>query len=88
MKKKATLFILLAILLASFFLVTKPAISGRVIQTNSYSYTTAICNSTKYCEDYVINCDGKTPIKITPTGFSVQHSYNWTDHRKDNNLCN
>lgn len=78
MKKLILLIIILSII--TTFLFLKPQISGKIIE-NSYSYTKAICDENNYCEDYYIECKGKTLNKLTPTGFSIQHSENWTDNR-------
>jgi hypothetical protein len=45
------------------------------------SLTKAICDNTKYCEDYEIICRGKDIVKITPTGAAIQFSEEWKDPR-------
>lgn len=77
-------FLLLAI---AFFL--NPHLFKKNQIKNKHAYTTAICNSHNYCEDYVINCEGNQLKKITPTGFSIQKEPNWKDSReKIQKYCN
>jgi|TARA_Y100000310_G_scaffold335898_1_gene419075 hypothetical protein len=66
---------LLVFLGTSFF----NGMTGRAI--SEYSYTKAVCNSTNYCEDYEIVCDGKEVISMTFTGFSIQNPSDWVDPR-------
>lgn len=91
--RKITIFILIAILLILignlFFLLSKNYLTGKVIETNHYSYTKAICNETNYCQDYEIICQDKEVIAMTPiTGANVQHLPNWKDSRNNaNTFC-
>ncbi|MFH1608187.1 MAG: hypothetical protein ABIA78_03565 [archaeon] len=86
MKKRLILTIIIILILATIFLLysiflTKNA-TGAVIENNKYSYTKAICNESKYCQDYEIVCDGNLTIKITPlTGAAIQQLPNWKDPR-------
>jgi uncharacterized membrane protein len=58
---------------------------------DNYTYTKAICNSTNFCQDYEIICNGKNILKSTPiTGAFIQHDETWIDPREKNsntNLC-
>ena len=98
--------IITTILLASIlFYFNNNKITGNIIKTvilenknnnndeflDDYTYTKAICNSTNFCQDNLIKCDGNKLISITPiTGAAVQFPNDWEDIRtKDeiNRLC-
>ena len=53
--------------------------------------TTAICNSTNYCQDHYIVCkQGKEIKRVKVENASIQHTKNWKDPRKNinyQNLC-
>jgi len=88
----AILLISLAIILISIFFLyfSQNYLTAKVVEdvTTKYSYTKAICNSTNYCEDFEIQCDGKQVVSITPTGSAIQHAQNWQDPRnKTDKLC-
>jgi hypothetical protein len=57
----------------------------------THSYTKAICNSTNYCQDYIVSCNGKQVLGLSPiTGAVVQFSDSWEDPRTDieiNSFC-
>lgn len=49
---------------------------------DDYTYTKAICNSSNFCQDHLIKCDGNKLIASTPiTGSAVQFSGDWEDIR-------
>ncbi len=80
---------ILIVLVAALLFSIRPFLTGRVIETNQYSYTTAICDENHYCEDYIIECEGPTLIKFTATGSSIQQESNWTDNRNEtDSYCN
>lgn len=81
--------IIIAFILLSAIIFSNPHLFKKNQIENQSSYTTAVCNSQNFCEDYVINCNGNHLQKITPTGFSVQQSPSWTDPRgKKQKYCN
>ena len=94
MKKKTIIIILiLIILIAGVFLIlftTTNLFAGRAVE-NIYTYTKAICNESKFCQDYEISCAGEELIEIKPlTGAAVQQSDEWEDPRTQeqiNELC-
>lgn len=84
MKKKITSVLIIMILIITTIILL-PKIETKRIE--KYSYTTAICDESNYCEDYYIECENKN-AKITPTGFSIQHNKEWQDPREStNNYC-
>lgn len=85
--KKAIIITIGILLIAAFLFFSRGFITGRVIQTDIHSYTYAICNDTNYCEDYLVECEGETPTRISPTGFSIQHEQDWEDSRENHNFC-
>ena len=49
---------------------------------NLHAWTKAICDKDNFCQDYTIECDGRTPTKISPiTGATVQFDSLWQDPR-------
>ena len=90
------------IILASLlFYFNNNGITGNIIETvildnnnnnddeflDDYTYTKAICNKTKYCQDNLIKCDGNNLISITPiTGSAVQFPDEWEDIRTDEEI--
>lgn len=50
-------------------------------------HTKAICNSTNFCQDYIITCIGNKTISKNPiTGAVVQHDKDWIDPRVDKDM--
>jgi len=92
-KKILIISFFILILLITTFLILNPLITGKVIQSNSeqeiYTHTKAICNSSNFCQDYVITCQNKTLINSKPiTGAIIQHSEDWQDPRTNpKELC-
>jgi hypothetical protein len=86
MEKKLLISISILLILTLIYFLSS-TITGRIIYPDSYAYTTAICNETNYCEDYIINCEGNNLKKFTPTGLSIQNNKDWIDERKDKTLC-
>ena len=82
-----TLILLTTLLLA----LTSSNLSGLKISSNSniFSHTKAICNSTNFCQDYEIHCENEKIIKMSPiTGAAVQFSSEWTDPRDEKTIKN
>lgn len=85
--EKTLILILIAIALIS---LSHLVMTSKVIlnSPNEYSYTKAICNTTNYCEDYLIECEGNKIKQMTLTGFSLQQDLDWIDPReKKINFC-
>jgi len=64
--------------------------TARVIQDTAdfYSYTTAVCNSSNFCQDYEIICKKNEIINQSKiTGAFIQHSLDWKDPRRQKKLC-
>ncbi len=57
----------------------------------TYMHTKAICNSTNFCQDYEIECNGSELISMIPVERAVvQHPQDWQDPRTEtdkNKLC-
>ena len=91
--------ILLLIVLAGLILLLtfsfRSEITGEATKADSiikkYTYTTAICDGNKLCQDNIVECDGNNLVKITPiSGAVVQQPQDWQDPRdnKTKELCN
>jgi len=92
MEKTAILGVISIIVLALFLVIitshgklTSFSISPKEINTentNLHAWTKAICDKDNFCQDYTIECDGRTPTKISPiTGAAVQFDNLWQDPR-------
>ncbi len=73
-----TLLILTGILILSVFNFFQ--VTGNII-SNQYTYTKAVCNSSNYCEDYKIACEGNNLVSFIPTGVAIQLGKDWKDSR-------
>lgn len=64
---------LLLILVLTFIILTVPKLNltGNAV-LEKYAYTKAICDSSGYCEDFLIECNGQNLDKLTPTGFAIE----------------
>ena len=87
------LVILAGAVLFAFSASEKQGITGEAIKnTDYYSYTKAICDENKYCQDYEIVCNGNEIIESKPiTGAAVQQMPDWEDPRDEkiiNSFCN
>jgi hypothetical protein len=88
---RRTIIIILAALLLLAMLILfliNSRITGNVIR--EYTFTKAICNSTNFCQDYLVECRGSSITKMTPvTGAVIQHSAGWKDPRNssERELC-
>lgn len=88
MKKYTEILLIFFLILLIILIASNLNITGKIINKNHYTYTKAICNQSNYCEDYVIECDGKKTPKLTATGLSIQHDIRWIDERiKEENYC-
>ena len=77
------LTIILIVTLGIIFIFASKSATGQAI-LDRYSYTKAICNSTNFCQDYVIECESNETISITPiTGAVLQNNENWQDPRNE-----
>ncbi|MEI6058316.1 MAG: hypothetical protein WCP89_00945 [archaeon] len=84
--KKIIIITLIVLLALSLLLIVayQGNLTGRVIENSLHTYTKAICNSTNYCQDYEISCDGNRTLNINPiTGAAVQHVKEWIDPRNN-----
>ena len=83
-KVKITLLIVILMILFGILIFLGfnffQGVTGEII-VDYHSYTKAVCNETKYCEDYEITCQGGEIVSFTPTGAAVQFSYGWEDPR-------
>ena len=88
MKKIIIALILLILAVATYFILPGINLTGRVVDSDFYAYSTAICDEDKNCEDYLVECNGSVLQKLTATGFSVQQERDWEDTRNKTELCN
>ncbi|MBT3691484.1 hypothetical protein HOD75_02915 [archaeon] len=77
---------LLLTLFSALFLTFNQSITGNAIQQaspkNITTYTKAICNSSNYCQDYILECNNNNLTSKNPiTGAAVQFPENWEDPR-------
>jgi len=98
MKNKVILIAVLALILVTtisfLYSYINTNITGEVISEKNYyyTYTKAICDENKYCQDYEIVCNGEEVIETNPiTGAVVQQRADWEDPRDEeiiNGFCN
>lgn len=86
-----TLIVLVLAIVALLMQITPTnSLKNQVFET--HSYTTAICDSTNYCQDYHIKCNGKNILNLNPlTGAAIQFDSDWNDPRNEsetNGFCN
>lgn len=89
MKKMMKIAIIILIILALASIITYN-LTGQVV-SDKYNYTKAICNDNNFCQDYIVTCEGKELIDLSPiSGAVIQHSSNWSDPRGEqtDNYCN
>ena len=90
MKKYKILVVTIIILiLLSIFLYTNSnkKITGEVI-TELNTYTTAICNDSNFCQDYIVKCENTEIKELSPiTGAVTQKPDKWIDKRNKTKLC-
>ena len=80
---------LASLIILAIALIINPNITGQVVK-NEYKYTTAICDETNFCQDYIISCEENKLINLAPiTGAAIQLSDNWEDPRgiQSDNYC-
>ncbi len=82
-----SLSIILAVLIGILSMSLFNNITGNVSEELGYTYTTAICNSTSFCQDYEVKCKNNTLVNFNPiTGSAIQFPENWEDPRKNNSM--
>ena len=88
-KKFLVLILIMFLVLALLFVIlNKPLFTGESIKENKYSYTTALCNESNYCQDYQVTCVDNNAIEISPvTGAAIQKQEDWIDFRESKDLC-
>jgi len=73
MKKIDKFLFLILIILVLILISSNLNLTGHITQNpEKYSYTKAICDKTM-CQDYIIECNGKTLTGLTQTGFMIQN---------------
>jgi len=86
------IILITSIILIIFFLIVlffNNIITGKIIESTiqKYSFTKAICNDSKFCQDYEIKCEGKKLISTNPlTGAVAQFSPDWKDPRTEEQI--
>jgi len=88
MKKTIIFLLLITLVVAIFTILPKFNITSHVTKSDIYSYSTAICDDDKFCEDYYVECEGNILQKLSATGFSIQQDSNWKDSRNKTEFCN
>jgi hypothetical protein len=83
-KLSIAILVLVIILLLSSVLFFNKSFTGNTIKTDEkdYMYTKAICNSSNFCQDHEITCQGNKTVSIKPiTGAVIQNPRDWEDPR-------
>ncbi len=70
MEKNEKIAVFLLIILIVIFAYLQLTLAQNPLLSD-HSYTKAMCNSSKYCEDYSIRCNGQKLVSISPTGYSI-----------------
>lgn len=78
--KTVLILAILALILIAFFALG-PRITGAAIDQTKHSFTKAICDNRKFCQDFRITCKGQELVDITPTPFGIQQPEDWQDPR-------
>ncbi len=90
MKKRTIIsiiiLILIALAIAVFLYLNYFTPTGAAI-LNEYTYTTAICDDSNFCEDYEVECKGEEVVSLTLTGSFIQQEEEWQDKREKKELC-
>lgn len=86
-KLEISISIILIILVVSLSVASIKLISSFQAKeqvNKEYSYTTAICDETNFCQDHIIICNDKEIISVSPIqGAFIQFSKNWKDPRDE-----
>jgi len=91
--KKLIIFAILLVLVFIFgIFIGKTILSGnltaRVVESQEYSWTKAICNAQNECFDILITCKNGKAEAVEPVSQVVRHSKNWQDTRENSSkLC-
>jgi hypothetical protein len=79
-----SLIVILVIISLALLTLNNP-LTGNLIreqESSNSTYTKAICNSSNFCQDNEITCQGNKTILVKPiTGAVIQHSQDWIDPR-------
>ena len=94
MKKRGiAIIILLIVLIIIIFFFINNTITGKTVEEGksdslkNYSYTKAICDKTKFCQDYEIKCQDDEVISVVPlTGAVAQFPSDWEDPRTEEEI--
>ena len=89
MNKKIVLVVVLIILafLAGLFL-DRFVLTGQAVQGESYTWTTAICNSRNECIDVLVECENGNVVSIEPVSDLKKFTDEWEDIRGEaGDLC-
>ena len=86
--KKLIIFSLIILLILTGLLAFISSINSDLgnyisVPEHTSSYTKALCNSTRYCQDYEIFCENKNIIGMRFTGAAIQFSSDWQDPRNE-----
>jgi predicted ester cyclase len=83
--------LILGVLIISLILVVSAKKEKSAELGNNYTWTKAVCDSSNFCQDYIIECKNKNMISMIPiTGSATRFSDNWHDPRSQeriNELC-
>jgi hypothetical protein len=79
----AAMLIVLASIAAFVGSSPMAGISGKSVYETPYGYmyTKAVCDESRYCEDYQIFCEDESLVRMVATGMAVQMPAHWEDPR-------
>jgi hypothetical protein len=81
--KKTIIFIFLGLMLIFLTVLMLQNLDAKnTPKTDYHSFTKAICDSSNFCQDNLIECQGKEIKTISPiTGAFIQFDKEWNDPR-------
>ena len=85
MKSIIIILILLIIFILGLLFFNNP-VTGKTIDSTEFkdyhTFTKAICNSSNYCQDHEIVCNGDKLLEVKPiVGAVIQNPQDWQDSR-------
>jgi hypothetical protein len=76
--------ILVLIVLITSLIIVVSAINETSQAEDNYTWTKALCDSSNFCQDYIISCKNKSIVSMSPiTGAAVKFSSDWHDPRDE-----
>jgi hypothetical protein len=81
-EKIIILSLILVILIISFLIVVSAMTESSAKVESNYTWTKAVCDTSNFCQDYLIECKDSHIMSMSPiTGSAIKFSDNWHDPR-------